>query len=182
MLDQIIKTSNIPPDHEQLIGRDFREYTRAILRADPKSYVPVEGFWERHRSFYYIEEEDIEIMNKPLSNQQLAYDTFLELKEITDTEWKRENLSKNFHKVISKNLQQSQSIEQDPSVAEKHATRNLMADLRQLVMACRRGPGMSITMEILGKAESLKRLARVQDLSTQHSLPDEQTQQATSTA
>ena len=136
-------------------GKDMEEYVSLILRADPISILDLANFSERHRSFFEWSPEDTAVLKRPLANPELLDLVCHGLKDLDEEQWSADVIDTVMQEAISQESGQQLSPEDT-----KRILSGLFSDLRSILLASRAGPGMAKSMEVLGRDETLERLAK----------------------
>lgn len=135
--------------------QNFHDYVRLILKADPTSCLDPATFNERHRSFFEWTNDDDAVMRRPLADAELIAEVYHRLCKLKQQQWTAAAISAALHKAITVRFEKILSQEETKQVFSK-----LLSDLRQILLASRNGPGMGVSMEILGRTETLDRLVK----------------------
>ncbi|KAL1863563.1 Glutamate--tRNA ligase mitochondrial [Paecilomyces lecythidis] len=172
-----------------LQGRTIPEYVAPLLRADAKSYTNAQDFVERNRSFFtptldrtpYTpasskNASDSETPTVPISALHTAAAAFSLVPEFHwSAEAQRFNISSyDGASALSDTTSSTSATEEAPPeeaekariAADKTFKKELYHYLRWALSGGAPGPGIPETMEILGRAESVKRLEEARRLTT----------------
>ena len=136
-------------------GKDLEEYVSLILRADPTSILDMANLSERLRSFFEWYPEDKAMLRKPLVDAELLDLVYHDLRGVDDKQWSADIINSVIQGAISQQFGRRLSIEEN-----KRVQSGLFSDLRSILLDSRKGPGMAKSMEILGRDETLERLAK----------------------
>ena len=158
----------IPPHH------DLRSYVHAILRANAKFYYPLDGFFERHRSFFTFDLKQDGISQDHLDHRELISLAYRKLQDVPEAGWTRERIQEQLDQVVDQGCEMESPGDENPKI-KKQVASNLLHGLRQIVMDSRPGPPMSDCLQILGKDTAMARLSRIEQVPDSAATPVQQT-------
>lgn len=184
-----VTSTNIHISGSILQGRTLPEYVAPLLRADAKSYTNAQEFVERNRSFFtptlgrtpYTPASsknaaDSETPTVPISALHTAAAAFSLVPEFHwSAEAQRFNISSYDGASALSDTSSSTSATEEATpeeaekariAADKTFKKELYHYLRWALSGGAPGPGIPETMEILGRAESVKRLEEARQLTT----------------
>ena len=145
-------------------GRELHSYVRAILKADAKSYSPLKGFFERHKSFFLFDLDRDGITNGTPDHAELVVQAYRKLRDVPLKEWSRDTLHEKLDQVVTQAQMKESETAQDDNKRKKQLSSDLLHGLRQIVMASRPGPPMADCLQILGRDTALARLGRIEQV------------------
>ena len=142
-------------------GQKLPDYVRAILKADAKSYTPLTDFFERHKSFFQFDLQHDGMENRRSEYASFVVEVYWKLQDVSPSEWTKEKIHDQLDQAILTVKSTDMEAKEGTTLSgTKRTPKDLMSELRKIIMASRPGPPMADCMQILGRESTLERLSR----------------------
>ena len=163
--DEMVKRATMMVEKDPAINlpsnRKSADYVRAILKADAKSYSPLEAFPDRHRSFFTFDPTNDGLQDISKEQGALILHAYRHLLDLKEENWTRDHIHSQLEKALD-DAKLTNESEQESN--EKKISPSLMKGLRKVVMDSRPGPPIADCLAILGMDTALTRLRRIEQI------------------
>jgi hypothetical protein len=148
---------------------NIRSYIADVIKADAKQYASATDFYERNKNFFK-KSNDMDMLPCP---EDVAYWSTCNLHEILElgnrATWDQEELKKSIHVMVERFIASNKPDHlvltqgtKDNHQAIEGLKKSLSRYLRWALMNSRPGPPIALTMELLGREETTRRIRHAQ--------------------
>ena len=139
-------------------GRTVRDYVASVLKEDPRAFYPPQEFVERNSNFFRTEMQFVRpSWNAPdeFGLFNLAIET---LEAFPESDWTRVLLGEKVRFFHEELVQRNPTPDRKDTAWPKKMKATVLGQLRHALVGGKSGPGVPVTMELLGKHITLAKL------------------------